>query len=127
MSLPERKRWNMDRHMARWIMHWGHDYSLNALAIIMPGVTAADVERLVRETREDGIVFRLTTPLPAKIDNTMSWARAIKEKQATEAAKAAAKKRWTTLKQEIIAGALKPRRVDHLIRTYGFDALEQFE
>jgi hypothetical protein len=93
----------------------------------MPGATPGDVERLCKETREDGVVYRLKVPLPppvsARPDAVRPWARAIFEKESF----AAAKKRWPTLKQELVMASLKPARVRYLLETYGFDALNQFE
>jgi len=126
MSFPERTRWNLTKQDARWITQWRgihHD----VVEMMMPNATYEDIERLCKETREEGVVHRLKIPLPpivsAHPDNVMPWARAIFEKEA----KNIKLKHWPLLKREIIATTLNPRRIEYLIYTYGFEALEQFE
>jgi hypothetical protein len=80
----------------------------------------------LKELREYGIVFRLREPAAVALSPEQKgarWSIAIFEKSA----RAAAARRWPALKQEIIAGAFHPSRIQHLIEKYGFDALDQFE
>lgn len=103
----------------KWVRNWAHAYPEYVATLYTP-----EEEKAICE---EGHVFRLKGPAPAPVssrpDPVRPWARMIFERQG----RAAVAAYWPSLKQEIIAGALKPARVNFLIETYGFDALAQFE